>query len=230
MNMSRVKVQQDIFKICKKQQVYRYLRGSWKNGDFHWNIDKGITYSDIDILIEGISIELRQKMAKAITDETANFSNAPIHTSIHPQNALDLMDLKDSRVLNICEYISKFISFSSYEQRGLEYLRAKILLLLLRNHTSERYIDVRNRIQTPEVQRAYGVKLGLYPIFSIEDARTLIYKFGDQMSKIFYDHCLRSIPSSSYINSIVSTLQNCNTIDRWLKDYMIDKLYNSNSI
>lgn len=147
------------------------IRGSWKYDDFHLSKDGSQSLSDLDLVIHGISDEVRHQYVEVLQNELSNV--LVLCVSIHGSDSLLEMNLGDSFVLNMGEFIAK-TSRINPEHPEYSYTLAKISLLMLRDFTRERYFNVSKRIRTCEAKTAIEVKLGDETYFSTEDASKLL--------------------------------------------------------
>ncbi len=220
----RKKAQEIVFTILKKYNMQNFLKGSWKVGDFHLDLTGKTSFSDIDLLVEGMNIKKSKRIARLIMQETLAFFSTPLTTSIHTTISLDKMSMNDSNLLKIGEYITKYREHISLNRSSLDYIRAKITLLILWQTKNESYTDIVNRIGTVEARHALHVKFGIETIFSEQYAEKLIKSNGNNVALEFLDHCLLENPNDNFIQSIIQRLSCSETIDQWLQGYMIEKM------
>lgn len=208
--------QEVVLQFLKLRGLRQSVRGSWKYGDFHLN-QKGTSLSDLDLVIEDLSSEDRVALRTSLIAELPIRMNV----SIHPKDSLLEMSLEESRILNVCEFVSKLGTCSL---RELSYARAKILLLLARQSISERYGDVAARLGTPQSQQALRVKLGQSSRFTIPDSVAIACSSGQVKAVELIEQCVVQQPTSSYLASLIKDLRSCTTIDSWLKQHLLGKL------
>ena len=207
-----------------KYRLADHLQGSWKADDFHLCIDDNISYSDVDILAEGIEEFERNKFIQTISLELSKYFDNPISVSIHNRNSLYKMSISDAQVLGIAEYIAQYRKIVAIVSYPKDYIDTKFTLLLLRHSFNERYQEVSCRIGTIEAQRALDVKLGKEKTFPLEYGKSLITKFGNTTAVQFLNHCLLNNPNDKTANSTLSQLAECVTIDQWLHSYLASKI------
>lgn len=204
-----------------KLNALQCLRGSWLKDDFHFSTTLKTSFSDLDLVCPGPSLG-RIKLLQNVNDTL--YKNAfLIRVSVHKADSLLKMSIEDSRVLNIGEYLSKVIN-NNLSPDHLSYIRAKMILLLLRINTGERYIDVANRINTYESYKAYRNKIGIESDFSLENAHALLLTSQTRPVKLFLYSCILSNPTEKYTSQIINHLTDCKSIERWLQKYLIAKI------
>lgn len=208
--------QEVVWQIIESRGLGQSIRGSWKYGDFHLD-QSGRSLSDLDLVVGELSSYGRAALRESL------IAGLPIemNVSIHPKDSLLKMSLEESRVLNICEFISKL---GAARSRYLSYHRAKILLLLLRQSTIERYREVAVRLGTPQAQHALRVKLGQSSRFTIHDSVALASNSRELKMFEFIERCVIQEPTASYLASLVKDLGACTTIDPWLKEHLLGKM------
>jgi len=211
----RKDAQAAVLQFLEVRDLGKSLRGSWKYGDFHLD-QRGRSLSDLDLVVEELSTHDRAALRTSLVAELPIMMNV----SIHPRDSLLVMNLQESRILNICEFISKL----RVPSHDLSYARAKILLLLSRQNTLERYRDVAVRLGTSQSQRALRVKLGQSFKFSTCDSVALASSSGQVKVVEFIEQCVVQEPATSYLDSLVKDLASCTTIDPWLKQHLLGKM------
>ncbi|MGH9904341.1 MAG: hypothetical protein ACRD8U_02015 [Pyrinomonadaceae bacterium] len=204
----------------------RAIRGSWKYDDFHLSRDGTQTRSDLDLVVEGASQDLRTEYKTAIQLDLEE-KRPPLRVSIHAADSLLTMNLDDSFFLNIGEFIAKTNRLKPGEP-AYDYTLAKISLLLLRRFPQERYVDVSSRAATPEVEMALGVKLGYFCAFSNGAAATLLSCSQHSTVRLFVQECVVKRASQEFIDFICQRVRFCKSIDPWLQDYLISKVNGTN--
>jgi hypothetical protein len=219
----RDKVQKRIFYILDENNALEFLRGSWKFGDFHLNIDGTKSFSDLDLLIEGIDEKERTNKIKLFSDKISKCIDCVV--SIHTQNSLETMNMEASQLLAIGEYISKYMRHIALGGASLDYIQAKFLLILLRKNSIERYKDVVNRIGNSDIEQVFEIKLGKRDVLDLKKAKKLIENNGDNLAKLFLNYCLINEPKDFFVETIVKRIRNSKTIDKWLRKYLIQKIY-----
>ena len=222
--VKRELAKQFLLNILREYDLDNHIQGSWKAGDFHLSIDGNTSYSDVDILVNGINEFEQKRLIQAISLDLSKYFDYPISVSIHNRNSLYQMNISDAQVLGIAEYIAQYRKIHATISCPKDYIDSKFTLLLLRNSFNERYQEVSNRIGTIEAQRALDVKLGREKNFPIEYAKFLISEFGNTTGIQFYNHCLFNNPDDNFAKSILSQLAQCQTIDQWLHDYLVSKV------
>ena len=197
------------------------VRGSWKYGDFHLSADGSKSYSDLDLVISEIGEKERHEFAALIRSRLAPRLNLAV--SIHPADFLMSMNLDDSLVLSLGEFVAKA---SRGPQLGahFQYMTAKITLLLLRQHVRERYLDVAQRIGTPEAERSAEVKLGTHCEFSLQAAAKLAGGTRDTTIKMFVRTCLLSADFPAAATYVCCRIERCASIAPWLKHHLLSKM------
>jgi len=214
-----------LLKILEKHGVTSCnLKGSWEADDFHLSLEGNISYSDIDIFIKGIDGIRRDILVQKISHDLARCFDNPIAVSIHSLNSLYQMNIFDAQMLGIAEYIAQYRRLKTNPFYSKGYIDAKFTLLLLRNSFDERYQDVAKRIGTLEAERAIDVKLGKEKTFPHEYAKSLIHEHGTTVAVHFLNKCLLDEPDDNTANSTLEKLSRCETIDRWLYGYLVNKV------
>ncbi|MEA2206797.1 MAG: hypothetical protein QOE77_3573 [Blastocatellia bacterium] len=143
--------------------------------------------------------------------------------SIHPADSLLKMTLEDSFVLNIGEFIAKTHMRATNEPL-YEHTLAKISLLLLRIHTTERYTDIAYRIGTREAFSALSVKLGATTGFPLQAARRLLKLGSTSFSSEFFERCVLQRANADFLYLLRNRIQLCSSIELWLQEYLIAKI------
>jgi hypothetical protein len=216
----RARCRNRVQEVVSRHQGEVVLRGSWKYGDFHLAID-GRSLSDLDAVAEGASHDECARLCRALTSEIS--SDLRLQVSVHERDYLMDMNLPDSRVLNVCEYLAKLRLYS--QQRGvMDYVTAKILLLLVRRSPRERYREVGERVGTEAVEQAVRVKLGESRVFPASVASSLAVSSGEASALEFIEECVMRRPSSRFIGKMVRRLQACPTIASPLQAYVAKKM------
>lgn len=197
------------------------LRGSWKYDDFHLAPSGALTRSDLDLVVEGLSLKERLQTQATLQAEFGN--SMALRVSVHGADSLLKMNLADSFILNIGEFISKTRELKAGDP-DYDYTLAKITLLLLRSFPEERYAAVAARIGTPEVRLALDVKLGLESAFPPEKAAQLLRSSAYPIVCKFVEEYVLAIPSSVFVDMIRNRVRRCQSIDLWLQEYLISKM------
>lgn len=197
------------------------LRGSWKYDDFHLAATGALTRSDLDLVVDGLTPAERLQ-TQAILQ--ADFGNSmALRVSVHGADSLLKMNLADSFILNIGEFISKTRKLKAGNP-DYDYTLAKITLLLLRSFPEERYGAVAARIGTPEVQLALDVKLGLESAFPPEKAAILLHSNASPVVREFIEAYVLAAPSPAFVDTIRNRVRRCQSIDPWLQEYLLSKM------
>ncbi len=210
-----------IVDTLQRHHISNALRGSWKHNDFHLDPTGLLTRSDLDLVVEGLS-----SMERLQTQATlqADFGNSMfLRVSVHGADSLLKMNLADSFILNIGEFISKTRELNAGDP-DYDYTLAKIALLLLRSFSEERYAAVAVRIGTPEVRLALDVKLGLESAFPPEKAAMLLHSSANSLACEFVEECVLAVPSPAFVDTIRNRVHCCQSIDPWLQEYLICKM------
>lgn len=197
------------------------LRGSWKYDDFHLAPTGALTRSDLDLVVDGLTPAERLQTQVALQADFG--SSMALRVSVHGADSLLKMNLADSFILNIGEFISKTQKLKAGDP-DYDYTLAKITLLLLRSFPEERYAAVAARIATPEVQLALGVKLGLESAFSPKKSAMLLHSNASPIVREFIDAYVLAVPSPAFVDTIRNRVRRCQSIDLWLQEYLISKM------
>lgn len=208
--------QEVVLQFLEFRDLRQSVRGSWRYGDFHLD-QSGRSLSDLDLVVEELYPHDRAALRTSLIAELPIVMNV----SIHPRDSLIEMNLQESRILNTCEFISKL---RAWPRHDLSYTRAKILLLLSRQSTLERYTDVAARLGTPQSRHALRVKLGQSSRFSIHDSVALASSSGQVKAVEFIEQCVVQEPTPSFLARLVKDLRSCTTIDSWLKQHLLGKM------
>ncbi|RKZ54459.1 MAG: hypothetical protein DRR16_03180 [Candidatus Parabeggiatoa sp. nov. 3] len=204
--------------------MLEFLRGSWKTGTFHLNSSGRYSQSDIDILVYKIDQSRAKIISNAIMQDTLLLFDSPLDVSIHPEDSLSNLNINDSKLINIAEYIFKYKQYIFKNSGNLDYIKVKIIFFLLRKTVDDSYTSITTRIDTKEIKHALNVKMGLESIFPLEYAKQLIYTYGNQFAFDFLKNCLVKVPDEDFINFITDEIHSSKTIDSWLQSYMLEKL------
>lgn len=210
-----------ILDCLRRHNLLTALRGSWKYNDFHFDQVGKSTRSDLDLVVEWLSLVKRQELTTTVQNDFAD--KFTLRVSIHGADSLLKMSLADSFILNTGEFIAKTKKLE-VGSPNYDYTLAKIVLLLLRISPEERYGDVAKRIGTPEAHQALGVKIGSYSIFSIDQALTLLYSSERTIAHEFAEQCVLTVPNQQIVETICCRVRNCRTIAPWLQQYLIQKI------
>jgi len=197
------------------------LRGSWVAQDFHVSRIDGSSFSDVDLASSDkypISDSARNRIYDTLTKH-----GFPLRVSAHREDSLALVSVIDARILKICEYLSKIYNRDPNAD-CLNYWRAKTVLLLLQNSTTEGCEAISNRIGTPDSRAAFAVKLGEQSVFDKERAARLINSFGSEVAREFLKRGIETEPETAYVLETASRLQQCSSINSWLQSYVIAKM------
>lgn len=201
----------------------KFLRGSWAKGDFHLDRVSGLSFSDLDLVSIETGENLRSLIKQKISENLSKIG-LYLNVSVHKDEAISYMSLEDARILAIGEYFAK-IRLSDSNIQYIGYWRAKTILLLLRLNLNERYKEVAERINSIDALSALAVKLGIESSFTIDHAVNLLQLLRkDSVTREFL-HCLLSPKiEQSYCIDIAVRLRQCQSISRWLQDYLISKM------
>lgn len=223
---ARERAKSGIQNVLRRCGISRSLRGSWRYDDFHLSKDGLQSLSDLDLVMDEAPEPVRRQYAEEIKNELR--AVLALRVSIHRSDSLLKMNLGDSIVLNMGEFIAKT---SRIDQKHPEYsyTLAKISLLMLRDSTQERYFDVSQRIRTREAERSIRVKLGDETDFSTEAALTLLSVSSKSTVKYFVKNCVQRSPSCETIMSVKAQIRQCRSIAPWLQNYLICKMCNGAS-
>lgn len=205
----------------QRHHLYNALRGSWKYDDFHLAPSGALTRSDLDLVVEGLSPTERLHTQATLQAEFG--SSMTLRVSVHGADSLLKMNLADSLILNIGEFISKTRELKAGDP-DFDYTLAKITLLLLRSFPEERYAAVAARIGTPEVRLALDVKIGLESAFPPEKAALLLRSSAYPIVREFVEEYVLAVPSPALMDTIRNRVHCCESIDPWLQEYLISKM------
>lgn len=219
--LARARAKSVVLNLLRGHGLSQALRGSWKYDDFHLSKDGSQSLSDLDLVIDGVSDDVRRQYAEDMQNELS--AVLALRVSIHGSDSLLEMNLGDSFVLNMGEFIAK-TSRIKPEHPEYSYTLAKISLLMLRNFTKERYLDVSQRIHTREVEMSMGVKLGDETYFPTDAATKLLSLSPHSTVKYFVENCVRRSPGEDTIMSVIDQIRQCSSIAPWLQDYLIYKI------
>ena len=197
------------------------VRGSWKYGDFHLSQDGSSTQSDLDLVVQHATNDEKSAISSSI--HTLLSPTLDVRVSVHAADSLLAMDLKDSFVLNMGEFLSKVAGQTEHPE-SRDYVMAKIVLLLLRCNPAERYSQVAARLGTPDAILAIRVKLGVRVKLPRSAALRLVANSDHPVVAEFQRTCVRQdnwVDAASYVRSNIG---NCPTIADWLRNYLLSKL------
>src|SRR5688500_15805268 len=93
----RTAIQRRIIQVLNMHFPELILRGSWKHGDFHLDLQTGKTFSDIDLVVKGNRIFLFQTKAD-LQDKLAPIIDMKI--SVHPEDYLSELPFEVSKNKN----------------------------------------------------------------------------------------------------------------------------------
>lgn len=196
------------------------LRGSWKNDDFHLEIDENLTYSDVDLIAKFRSISEKEEIIESLKKEISKIINIKI--SIHPEDHLSKISLHDSKIKNVLEYLINY-KMSDFNSRN--YWKAKIMLLLMKNsERDQRYKEILNDFPSSAMRNLYRIKLGTEKFLDLNEIEKLVILHGDEIAKDFFERCLKGNPNDVYINYISDQFLSSVSISDWLKSYIIGKM------
>jgi hypothetical protein len=196
------------------------LRGSWKYNDFHLDHIGKQSFSDLDLMVD-VSATDQQKIKSSLERDLAPCLTLPV--SVHGADSLLKINLEDSFVLNIGEFIAK-TRLKGECDSFYHYTLAKISLLLLRTSSRERYEAVAHRIDAPEAHAALAVKLGRESTFDVNAAKLLLTHSSHPTAREFYERCILETPGEAFLTSFRSRIRSCKTIEPWLQEYLIKKI------
>ena len=219
--LARDKAKSVILDLLRRHGLSQALRGSWKYDDFHLSKDGSHSLSDLDLVMDGVSDDVRHQHAEVLRNELSTV--LALHVSIHGSDSLLEMNLDDSFVLNMGEFIAK-TSRLNPEHPKYSYTLAKISLLMLRDFTRERYINISKRIHTCEAKTAIEVKLGEKTCFTTERAFKLLSLSTHSTIEFFLRNCVQRSPNHETIKSVNEQIRKCSSIAPWLQNYLISKI------
>ena len=104
------------------------------------------------------------------------------------------------------------------------YTTVKIVLLLLRQHTTERYADVAHRIGTDEANCAIQAKLGQCFGFTKSNAATLLALSSHPTIAMFAKTCILNNDLDIAARFVRFHINDCKSIQLWLRDYLMSKM------
>lgn len=171
--------------------------------------------------MDGVSDDVRCQHAEVLQIELSTV--LALRVSIHGSDSLLEMNLGDSFVLNMGEFIAK-TSRINHEHLLYSYTLAKISLLMLRDFTQERYINVSKRIHSCEAETAIAVKLGEETYFSTQAASKLLSLSGHSTVDFFLSNCVYRSPNQETIDLVKEQVRKCRSIAPWLQNYLISKI------
>ena len=219
--IARERAKSVVLDLLRCHGLSQALRGSWKYDDFHLSKEGSQSLSDLDLVIDGVSGDVRRQYAEVLQNELSTV--LALRVSIHGSDSLLEINLGDSFVLNMGEFIAKTSKISP-EHPEYSYTLAKISLLMLRNFTRERYFNVSKRIRTCEAETAIEVKLGDETHFSTEAASKLLSLSPHSAVKFFVKNCVQKTQNRETIELVKRQVRLCNSISPWLQDYLIFKI------
>jgi hypothetical protein len=219
--LTREKAKSVVLELLKCHGLSQALRGSWKYDDFHLSKDGSHSLSDLDLVMNGVSDDARHQQAEILQNELSTV--LALRVSIHGGDSLLEMNLSDSFVLNMGEFIAK-TSRIDPERPEYSYTLAKISLLMLRNFTPERYINVSKRIHTCEAETAIAVKLGEETYFPTQAASKLLSLSCHSTVEFFLSNCVHRSPNQETIDLVKEQVRKCRSIAPWLQNYLISKI------
>jgi hypothetical protein len=215
-------LRQKIIKVIDGFADVLALRGSWKYDDFHLNLNKDITYSDIDLLANSKQNFNREKILMPIEIQLKNIIN--IKLSIHPDDHFEKISLEDSKLKTIYEYIVYYKNCIITRRTPLNYFKAKTLLLLMKSEEKQqRYFDIYDEVNHPGIVNLYNMKIGITETFQKHFVSDMVAKKGDLIIKSFFDNCIEHQPQEHYFSEIHRRFISAKSISPWLKSYIISK-------
>jgi hypothetical protein len=134
-------VESYFFSIIKQYDISSNLRGSWCNSEFHLSKTNLVSYSDVDLFIQDISTENKEKLIKSLNGEFNQFFENEIKISIHSSNSLSNMTIQDANILAMGEYIALYKKHIQFGLIPQDYFIAKFILIMLRKNLNYTYFQ-----------------------------------------------------------------------------------------
>ncbi|MFS2185654.1 hypothetical protein ACCC92_03210 [Mucilaginibacter sp. Mucisp84] len=199
------------------------LRGSWKFDDFHLDSQQDLTHSDIDLIAMGPLKSEKELVIAGLQQQISPLLR--IRISIHPEDHLSQISLEDSRIKNIYEYLIHFKNAQDPEHPSVNYLKAKIMMLLLkRTERNQRFADIRAELPGPATANLHAIKIGTEKTIDLQALSRLMDTITDPVTLSFYANCIIADPSPQYYDAIHQQFLDCETVSDWLKNYIISKM------
>jgi hypothetical protein len=205
--------------------VKGHLKGSWENNDFHLDLNGKTTYSDVDLFIPDINSSEKKILITLLEKKISSLFSNYIKVSIHNRNSLSIMNIQDAKILALGEYVS---TYKKYVKKGLvprDYFIAKTLLNLHRKSLDEKYVEIKNNRNFKILNSCFDVKLGI--LTKLEKAQMDDYfskTCNDNLLNFFLENCYYMNPDKHFENKIFNWLYEANSIEDWLRDYLIKKM------
>ena len=126
-------------------------------------------------------------------------------------------------ILNVGEFVAKARCLQQTDP-AYQYAMAKTVLMLRRRSTEERYEAVALRLQGAAPRRAIAVKLGEAVSMDVAQAASMLDGHALPLVRKLAALFMRGGDLSELIVETVEHLRCCDSIDRWLQDYLIRKM------
>ena len=159
MTVTRNELQYNVFAALNAFDIsLESLRGTFRNGDFHFFENIQITYSDIDLMIDGY--KKNTGIEKLITEKIFSDTDVYIPVSIHNKNCLSELSLYESQDLAVLECIYQTNNKKFIDPDYQIYTRCKFALLISRITVYESYKETLGRINNDNAKSWYDYKIG----------------------------------------------------------------------
>lgn len=190
------------------------LRGSFFFRDFHWDEDRQLTLSDIDLVSRTSTLE--PDVANQISLALQKSVGLRLKVSVHPTRNFETLSAEDLRFLALGEYLRVFRQ--DIDDYTRSFYRAKIGLMVLRVHPSERYQDVADRLRTEVAAKAASVKRYGSQYFGVADLLALVASVDLNEAQQLGE--MVSAPSIAQGQKYRQSLLVRASIDPWHRDYL----------
>lgn len=198
------------------------IRGSWMHSDFHLDPNLEFTNSDIDLISQSNVSNRNDLIIKDIENKLSNILKMKV--SVHNEDHLTNIELPDSKIKNIYEYLIHFLKASVSNKPASDYFKAKIMMLLMKTvERNQRYAALRDEIASASMKNLYNIKIGIEKEIENELLEEMIISHGDATALSFYENCIKGLPDASYMESIHKKFMKCQSISNWLKSYILNK-------
>lgn len=132
--------------------------GSWARGDFHLDVRRQLTFSDLDLQGDPVPVEQWAAAADAVRRQLD--ATLPMRVSVRRSDVHELLRLPTSGWVALATYLSCLRGSTGDTPAKRAYLTAKVLLLLNRIQVDETPEGVARRLGTAAAREAYAMKIG----------------------------------------------------------------------
>ncbi len=191
------------------------IKGSFKYGDFHFNIARRETLSDLDLTLDCATERDRHHLAVSVSEQIYMSAGARIRVSVQAHNHHDGLNLPDSRLLAVGEYLRHAPSIPAGHPAHA-YLLAKACLGVLRSRPSQRPRDIAMLLGSSLALTALGVKLGTLDSFSAVSAQALLDQGIASPESAILTEVIQRAPSESDAQQFIAELGRRPDVHPWL--------------